>query len=83
MFMFQIKIQYVFKVNKPEKLNLKDDEKKILTELKSGKLQKEIEGFSEQTITAKLKNARERNMCETTSELLAKYSLETEKSIHN
>ena len=72
-FMFYIKIRYVFSVNKPQKLNLTDDEKKILDELAAGKMQKQISLFSEPTISHKIKNARERNMCETTSELLEKY----------
>ena len=75
-FMFQIKINYVFAVNKPEKLNLTEDEKLILAELAKGKLQKEIDLFSEQTITHKLKNARERNMCNSTAELLSKFTSE-------
>lgn len=75
-FMFQIKINYVFAINKPEKLNLTEDEKLILAELAKGKLQKEIDLFSEQTITHKLKNARERNMCSSTAELLTKYTTE-------
>ena len=66
----------IYKVKAQKTLNLKKDEIYILNQLKEGKLQKEIEGFSQQTITAKLKNARERNMCETTSELLAQYTLE-------
>ena len=75
-FMFQIKMNYVFAINKPDKLNLTDDEKAILSELAKGKLQKEIGLFSEQTITHKLKNARERNMCNSTAELLSKYKSE-------
>ena len=75
-FMFQIKINYVFAINKPDKLNLTDDEKLILAELSKGKLQKEIELFSEQTITHKLKNARERNMCNSTGELVEKFKQE-------
>jgi DNA-binding NarL/FixJ family response regulator len=71
--MFQIKMNYVFAINKPEKLNLTEDEKAILSELAKGKLQKEIELFSEQTITHKLKNARERNMCNSTAELVSKF----------
>lgn len=78
-FMFYVKIKYVFSVNKPEKLNLTDDERKILDEKLAGKMQKEIELFSQQTITAKIKNARERNLCETTEELMAKYAKEKEK----
>lgn len=72
-FMFYTKIHYVFSVNKPVFLTLTEDERKILDELAAGKMQKEIEMFSPQTITQKLKNARERNMCDTTQELLAKY----------
>ena len=75
-YMFQTKISYVFTVNKPSKLNLAEDEKKILDELLGGKKQKEIELYSQTTITQKLKNARERNFCESTSELLAKYAIE-------
>ena len=67
---------YIYKVRTPKKLNLKEDERYILDQLKEGKLQKEIEGYSEQTITAKLKNARERNMCESTTDLLIKYAAE-------
>lgn len=66
----------IYKVKPSRTLNLKDDERYILDQLKVGKLQKEIEGYSQQTITAKLKNARERNMCESTTELLSKYTLE-------
>lgn len=75
-FMFQKKINYVFAINKPVKLNLTEDEKSILSELAKGKLQKEIDLFSEQTITHKLKSARERNLCNSTGELLEKYKKE-------
>lgn len=71
--MFQIKMNYVFAINKPTALNLTEDEKAILTELSKGKLQKEIELFSEQTITHKIKAARERNMCSSTGELVEKF----------
>ena len=54
-------------------MSLTDDERKILDEMVAGKLQKEIDLFSPQTITAKIKSARERNLCETTAELLSKY----------
>lgn len=77
-YMFKTKISYVFEVNKPKKLNLMDDERAILDELLAGKMQKEIDLYSPQTITAKIKNARERNLCESTSALLAKYALEKE-----
>ena len=75
--MFYTKMNYVFAIHKPEKLSLTDDERKILKELADGKLQKEIELFSQQTISQKLKNARERNLCETTSELVQKYAEST------
>ena len=75
-YMFKTKLQYVFKVNKPSKLNLTDDERRILDELLTGKMQKEIDLFSPQTITAKIKSARERNLCDTTAELLTLYSAE-------
>lgn len=74
--MFYTKMNYVFAVNKPERLNLTDDEKKILDELLAGKMQKEIDLYSPQTITAKIKSAKERNMCDTTPELLTLYSAE-------
>lgn len=76
--MFGIKLNYVYAVNKPSKLNLTDDEIRILKELQAGKMQKQIEFFSPQTVTAKLKSARERNMCETTQALLAKFELENQ-----
>lgn len=79
-FMFFIKVRYVFAVNKPEKLNLTDDERHILDELLAGKMQKEIDLYSPQTITAKIKNARERNLCDTREELMAKYAKEKESN---
>ena len=75
--LFWVCTRYVYKVNASKKLTLTDDEKNILEELLKGKMQKEIDLFSQQTITAKIKNARERNMCETTAELLAIYSAES------
>lgn len=70
---FYTKIGYVFAIHKPETLNLTQDEKNILEELAKGKMQKEIDLFSQQTISGKLKNARERNLLETTSDLIIKY----------
>lgn len=66
----------IYKVKPSRTLNLKEDERYILNELMDGKLQKEIDRYSQQTITAKLKNAKERNMCESTTELLTVYALE-------
>ena len=74
--MFQKKLQYVFKINKPNKLNLTDDERKILDELVKGKMQKEIDLWSEQTVSAKIKSARERNLCDSTNDLLTQYRME-------
>lgn len=71
--MFYTKINYVFAVHKPEILNLTEDEKQIIDELAKGKMQKEIDLYSQQTISAKLKHARERNMIETTADLIIKY----------
>lgn len=71
--MFKKKIDYVYKVNKPEKLNLTYDERSILSELAKGKLQKQIEGYHQNTVTKYLRNAMERNMCKTKTELLQKY----------
>ena len=76
--MFYTKMGYIFSVNKPETLNLTDDERQILDLKLQGKMQKEIDLFSPQTITAKMKSARERNLCETTEELMAKYAKEKE-----
>ena len=75
-FMFDIKINYIFAVNRPEKLNLTNDERKILNELAKGKLQKQIDFCSEQTVSAKVKAARERNLCENTNDLVNKYKAE-------
>ena len=76
--MFNKKINYVFAVNKPDKLNLTDSERQILDLKLQGKQQKEIDLYSQQTISAKMKSARERNLCETTEELMAKYAKEKE-----
>ena len=75
--MFYTKMNYVFAIHKPEKLNLTDSERQILDLKLQGKMQKEIDLYSQQTITAKMKAARERNLCETTEELMAKYAKET------
>lgn len=57
-----------------KKLVLFDDEKKILDQMCSGKkYQKEVEGFSENTIYRKLKAARERNGNLTRDQLLELY----------
>jgi len=56
------------------KLVLYEDEREILAQLAEGKVyQKEIEGYSENTIYRKLKAARERNGCATRDELVERY----------
>ena len=50
--------------------------KHILEELAKGKLQKQIDFYSQQTISGKLKNARERNLIETTPDLVQKFKIE-------
>lgn len=77
--MFYTKMNYVFAIHKPEKLNLTDSERQILDLKLQGKQQKEIDLYSQQTISAKMKSARERNLCETTEELMAKYAKEKEQ----
>ena len=79
--LFYYCISYVFKVNPPTKLNLAEDEQMILNEMLAGKKQKEIDLYSQQTITAKLKTMRERNMSDSTSTLLARYAVEKENGL--
>lgn len=58
----------------PKKLILFEDEEKILEQLCSGKIyQKEVEGFSENTVYRKLKAARERNGNLTREQLIELY----------
>lgn len=62
-----------------KKLILFDDEKKILDQLCDGKVyQKEVKGFSENTIYRKLKAARERNGNVTRDQLVEMYRKEKE-----
>lgn len=63
-----------------KKLILYEDEIKILDQLATGKIyQKEVEGFSENTIYRKLKAARERNGNLTRDQLVELYKKEKEK----
>ncbi len=55
------------------KLDLTVDETSILEELSNGKQQKEIEQFSQNTVSRKLKKARERNGVATTDELIKRF----------
>lgn len=64
-----------------KKLILYEDEKEILNQLSQGKIyQKEVTGFSENTIYRKLKAARERNGNLTREELLSRYKQELESN---
>lgn len=54
-------------------LKLTNDEIYILNELIKGKQQKEIDIFSPNTVTNKLKQAKKRNKIESTDELIKKY----------
>lgn len=61
---------------KKDPLYLKDDEKKILELILSGKEIKEITEFSQNTVYKKLRDARERNDCFTNEELITRYKAE-------
>lgn len=54
-------------------LQLDEDEVVILDQLMEGKKQKEIDGYSINTVTKKLNNAKNRNNIDTTQELLFRY----------
>lgn len=56
-----------------ELLDLKEEEIEILTQMAAGKKQKEIEGYSINTVTKKLLQARTRNNINTTQELLIRF----------
>lgn len=58
------------------KLNLTEDEIKILEELKEKKMLKCCDSFSKNILTQKLKQARERNGIDTNAELLARYNIQ-------
>ena len=73
-------VHYIFKPKIPQKLVLTDAEREILQALKEGKQQKEIDSYSPNTITRKIKDAMERNLCKTKAELLQKYIEETQSS---
>lgn len=63
-------IEFVVSKKKAKKLQLTDDEREVLSQLAEGKLQKEVEPFSQNQVTQILKNAMNRNMCKTKQELL-------------
>lgn len=58
-----------------KKLTLTPDEELILKELNEKKMIKACDSFSKNTITEKLRAARERNNCANNAQLLAEYNL--------
>lgn len=71
--LFYTLAKYLFASKVQSVLLLTDDERIVLEELASGKLQKEIKQFSENQVTQILKNAVSRNLCKSKAELLQKY----------
>lgn len=61
-------------------LQLTDDERKVLDQLAEGKLQKEVEPFTQNQVTKLLQNAQSRNMCKTKTELLNLFIKENHKA---
>ncbi|MBO7712192.1 MAG: hypothetical protein J6S85_01655 [Methanobrevibacter sp.] len=70
---FYLAAKYLFAAITPETLLLTDEEKHVLEEIAKGKLQKEINKFSQNTITKLIKSAMSRNMCKSKAELMQKY----------
>lgn len=60
-------------------LQLTDDERLVLSQLASGKLQKEIKEYSENQVTQIIKNAVSRNQCKSKAELLNRFIKENPK----
>ena len=79
--LFYTMAKYLFSRKVHTVLLLTDDERYVLTALAKGKLQKEIDKFSENQVTQILKNARIRNQCESKAELLNKYMMENPKCL--
>lgn len=77
-FVFQYIIEHARNLFKKEysKLNLDDKERFILAQLADGAKQKEIDGYSENTVSKKLKLMREKNFCKTNEELIMRYIAE-------
>lgn len=72
-FLFYCCAKFLFARTEQTTLLLTDDERAILRELAAGKLQKQIDLFSQNTITKMIKRAMERNLCKTKAELLHKF----------
>ena len=74
--LFYTLAKYLFATKVQATLLLTDDERTVLEELASGKLQKEITEFSENRVTQIIKNAMIRNSCKSKAELQQKYIAE-------
>lgn len=74
--LFYMLAKYLFATKVQATLLLTDDERLVLEELASGKLQKEITDFSENRVTQIIKNAMIRNSCKSKAELQQKYIAE-------
>ena len=73
---FVVLVEYIILKRTHTALKLTKDERVVLNELAAGKLQKEIEQFSENQVTQIIKNAVSRNQCKSKTELLNKYMKE-------
>lgn len=71
--LFYTLAKYLFATKVQSVLLLTDDERFVLEELASGKLQKEIDKFTENQVTQIIKNAMSRNLCKSKAELQQKY----------
>ena len=71
--LFYTLAKYLFATKVQSVLLLTDDERFVLEELASGKLQKEINKFTENQVTQIIKNAMSRNLCKSKAELQQKY----------
>ena len=67
-------------LRKSKTLQLTDNERSVLSQLAEGKLQKEVEPFTQNQVTQILKNAMSRNMCKTKAELLNRFIKENHKA---
>lgn len=74
-FVFQFVVDYATKKIRREnaKLLLDHKERMILEQLAKGAKQKEIDGYTENTVSKKLKLMREKNFCKTNEELIMRF----------
>ena len=79
-FLFFTCAKYLFAAITPTALLLTDDERIVLEHLADGKLQKEIEEYSQNTVTKHIRNAMNRNQCKTKAELIHRFITESQKA---